>query len=118
MIGMDAEMVQSLSQPTMVLSLGGQPRHIQKSLVIHMFGHALGLDHEHQRSDFWDLMGKYFDRQAIPENQQSRVLKKTDILDGECVLKYDPNSIMHYWSVLYTQVKLVFELSPHFLVII
>ncbi len=97
MIGMDAEIVQSLSQPTMVLSLRGQPRYIQKSLVMHQFGHALGLDHEHQRSDFWDVVGSYFEKEHIPQAQTSRVLKKLDSIDFDALVDYDPESIMHYW---------------------
>ena len=32
-----------------------------KYIVIHEFGHALGLGHEHQRSDFWELTKPYID---------------------------------------------------------
>ncbi|XP_064383861.1 uncharacterized protein LOC135332882 isoform X2 [Halichondria panicea] len=96
-IGMDAEKVQPVTNPTMVLNLRGLPAHLQRSLVIHEFGHALGLDHEHQRSDFWDAMSGYFERGNIPPTQASRVLKKMDSIDFDQVLEYDPDSIMHYW---------------------
>ncbi len=96
-VGMDAEKIKPVTGPTMVLNLRGLPRDLQKSLVIHEFGHALGLDHEHQRSNFWDVMSDYFDRTKIPPEQSTRVLKKSDAIDKNRVLDYDPNSIMHYW---------------------
>ncbi len=96
-VGMDAEKIQPVTDPTMVLNLRGLPAHLQRSLVIHEFGHALGLDHEHQRSDFWDVMGGYFDKKRIPQEQYTRVVKKSDAVDKDRVLEYNPNSIMHYW---------------------
>ncbi len=95
MIGMDAEMLRS-RKPTMVLSLKGQSPDLQKSLVMHQFGHALGLDHEHQRSDFWDVVGQHFEQGQIPRTQMSIVLKKKK-LEFDMMLDYDPQSIMHYW---------------------
>ncbi len=71
----------------------------QVSNVLHEFGHALGLEHEHQRSDFWDVL-------------KDLVVSEPDKLPGACdehlgfpfkegvtrfQTKYDPNSIMHYW---------------------
>ena len=96
-IGMDAENVLSVTDPTMVLNLRGLPLNLQRSLVIHEFGHALGLDHEHQRSDFWNVMSGFFERGNIPPTQASRVLKKMDSIDFDQVVEYDPDSIMHYW---------------------
>ncbi len=61
MVGKESLNVKELEKPTMVLSLNGHTHYIQESLVIHEFGHALGLEHEHQRSDFWDILGKFLD---------------------------------------------------------
>ncbi len=42
----------------MCLSLLYMSDKYKMSYVLHEFGHALGLDHEHQRSDFWDILGQ------------------------------------------------------------
>ena len=61
MVGMDATLITNLEEPTMVLNLCDLGYFAQKRIVIHEFGHALGLEHEHQRSDFWDTVGECFD---------------------------------------------------------
>ena len=95
---MDAEKIVTQRNPTMMLNLNGLSPQFQRSLVIHEFGHALGLDHEHQRSDFWEVVGKYFDSTKIPQSQRIRVKKTDDMMDREeASSRYDPQSIMHYW---------------------
>ena len=81
------------------LHTGGVGDDYKKHIVIHEFGHALGLGHEHQHSDFWKLIKPYVDVakmnndmgvcndsfQAIWDSgQQSLGAKCTD---------YDPHSI-------------------------
>ncbi len=98
---------------TMVLNLGeygeGYPHEaLQKSLVIHEFGHALGLEHEHQRSDFWDVLGEYIDDEKMKEDPLVKnIMPQEDGISGfgsqwyrkeikgECS-KYDSSSVMHY----------------------
>jgi len=96
-IGTDAT---SIPLESFTMNLG----FIDKATVIHEFGHALGLIHEHQ-SPFeggfeWNkeaviksLMGppNYWDMDRI-ENNMFRRYKKGD-LDGTF---YDTKSIMHY----------------------
>ncbi len=70
----------------------------QKSYVLHEFGHALGLEHEHQRSDFWNLLEDLLS----PTSVSKKWLKENEYLsfkDGakRVSTKYDPCSIMHYW---------------------
>ncbi len=83
-------------------------------MVIHSFGHVLGLDHQHQRSDFWDVL------ESKDEDNQYRFIIGIDRMksgDGGNCMKasdavfrakleeplgsqqssYDPDSIMHYW---------------------
>ena len=92
---MDAEKIVTQDKPTMMLNLKGLTPEFQKSLVIHEFGHAYGLDHEHQWSDFLDVVGKFFDESKLSESQKIRVKKRDDMLDREEA--YDRHSIMHYW---------------------
>ncbi len=82
----------------------------KKSYVLHEFGHALGLDHEHQRSDFWDILGEKDgngdDRFIIGEEKMkngdgceeahNEVFVRRSY-DKQEQSEYDPNSIMHYW---------------------
>ena len=94
------------TEPTMWLDLHsntGLDDKYKKHLVVHEFGHALGLGHEHQRSDFWKLIKPYID--------MTKMRKKLNISDasfainwdndklferGKCTA-YDPHSVMHYW---------------------
>ena len=93
-------------EPTMWLDLhtGGMNDAYKKHVVIHEFGHVLGLVHEHQRSDFWKIIRPFIDRKKM-----KRDLKLTDDqfevdwgvdhsrnIKGMCT-EYDPTSIMHYW---------------------
>ena len=101
------------TEPTMFLNLHWMSDAAKKSYVIHEFGHALGLDHEHQRSRFWDILetkdkkgdhltigvanmqikGKYGEpacQQHLRKNWTENEVKITRP-------EYDPDSIMHYW---------------------
>ena len=109
MVGTDADTVTDKSKPTMVLNLRSHPAELQESRVIYEFGHALGLEQEHQRSDFWDVVGKHIDMEAMKSDtfvQESDgqsfakdwlALKGKKKLPEESVPEYDPDSIMHYW---------------------
>ena len=90
----------------MYLNLVGKSEADQRSLVLHEFGHALGLDHEHQRSDFWRILGRFtIGKDKMRSGNGGRCAKAGDehfkkeyrgqIQREES--KYDPNSIMHYW---------------------
>ncbi len=66
MVGMDAVD----NDVTVVLDLSQYPPDLQRSQVIHMFGHALGLEHEHQRpaSDFWDVVSQHIDLEKMKKD--------------------------------------------------
>ena len=111
MIGTDAETITDKSKPTMMLNLLGHSAELQESLVIHQFGHALGLEHEHQRSDFWDVVEKHIDMDAMKgdtfvnprqENDGGQSFGKdwykvtTNAFGVNTLSDYDPNSIMHF----------------------
>ena len=86
----------------MNLYLKGLSYKFQRFLVIHEFGHVLGLEHEHQRSDFWKVASKYINESAMKADpRMKKVNFSVDILkytkpEGHCS-EYDPDSIMHYW---------------------
>ena len=111
MVGKDADTVTDKSKPTMMLNLLSHPA--EESLVVHEFGHALGLEHEHQRSDFWDVVGRHIDMETmkgdtfVNPRQESddgksfgkdwfKLLEGKKKLPEESMSEYDPDSIMHY----------------------
>ncbi|XP_064383865.1 uncharacterized protein LOC135332883 isoform X3 [Halichondria panicea] len=103
-VGRQATTVGDVSKPTMTLSLKGLDPNMQKFLVVHEFGHALGLEHEHQRSDFWKVADSLLDVGKMRNDPQMKNVKfDKDMLENQSqdamvtTPKYDPDSIMHYW---------------------
>ena len=99
LVGMEAASLGS--GPTMTLNLSKDASEIfLRRLVIHEFGHALGLEHEHQCSDFWDTVQEFVDQGKV-ERDDSCFRPPAATEKGECPdgpgLEYDPQSIMHYW---------------------
>ena len=100
----------------MCLSLLYMSDKYKMSYVLHEFGHALGLDHEHQRSDFWDILGQ---KDGPGEDDYRFIIGEAQMRNGAGGCKkacnqvfskhsdvpinkkeqseYDSNSIMHYW---------------------
>lgn len=107
-IGREAEEERDKDKPTMVLNLYNARQPTQRSLVIHEFGHALGLEHEHQRSDFWKILGKkdkdgeyrFIDMKEMEDTVgKDHFHKFTEVsrLGRAQRSSYDSQSIMHYW---------------------
>ena len=72
-----------------------------KFLVIHEFGHSLGLEHEHQRSDFWRVISELCDIDSMKEDPRMKtfdwnMLEHPDSTISE-TSPYDSDSVMHYW---------------------
>ena len=69
--------------------------------MVHEFGHALGLGHEHQRSDFQVCIIPFLDDAKMRKRVTTRYRDwEVDVqLDIENASEYDPQSVMHYWSV-------------------
>jgi hypothetical protein len=90
-------------KPTMWLNLYSQSGdNYKKHIVIHEFGHALGLCHEHQRSNFWSLVEPYIN---VTKMKRELGLSETSFatnwgasqFSGGLDVQYDPLSIMHSW---------------------
>ena len=94
----------SRDQPTMYLQLNANDDQENRGIVIHEFGHALGLGHEHQRSDFWESIKKYIDVQKMKDDyhiKSDAFFKRNWGIDNNAELgcysiEYDPESVMHY----------------------
>ena len=85
----------------MWLDLSRKDDNYNEYLVVHEFGHALGLGHEHQRSDFRACIISFLDETKMRERLKNRYEDwGTDVkLDLNNATEYDPESVMHYWSV-------------------
>ena len=97
--------IKDLNKPTMRLCLGSHSPELQKSLVLLEFGRALGLELEHQRSDFWDVLEKHLDVEEMKKSPyvegtyESRWARAPATTEGQSVnslSEYDPESIMHF----------------------
>ena len=83
---------------------------LKRHYIIHEFGHALGLGHEHQRSKFWQFLNPYVNLEKM---KQDPVVGgdhnfKTNWAEGAVSYyssdldnpeEYDPQSVMHYGLV-------------------
>ena len=75
---------------------------LQESIVIKQFGHALGLKNEHQRSDFWNVIGKYLNVEKMKENPEieSAFVNQWAATSEEQTVnslsEYDLESITHF----------------------
>ena len=87
-----------MSKPTMVLRLYKGKTDYNSHVVMHEFGHILGLEHEHQRSVFWKIAKKFLDVEKMRKELGNRAVDYFELKqNGEGSMKYDPDSIMHYW---------------------
>lgn len=68
-------------------------------VVVHEFGHALGLEHEHQRSDFWEKIEPFLDTEKMKKDlPEGRYKDYAQTIPGiGKSTPYDPESVMHYW---------------------
>ena len=90
--------VQADGKPTMWLDLSSGRDDYQQHVVVHEFGHALGLEHEHQRSDFWKKVKPFINLDLMKDNLQGRYKDYTEPAAPVqfTLTEYDPDSVMHY----------------------
>ena len=84
---------------------------LKRHYIIHEFGHALGLGHEHQRSKFWEFLLPFVNttlmkHDAVVGGDKNFKENWGEIAEsyyssdlGANSGEYDPQSIMHYWLV-------------------
>lgn len=63
-VGCEAKEV-AKSKPTLTLDLRGLKPHEIQANILHEFGHVYGLGHEHQHHDYWRVMRKFLDMDAM-----------------------------------------------------
>ena len=72
--------------------------HIQAT-ILHEFGHALGLAHEHQQPEFWNVMERFL---HVPGMLGCSQFESEPEFRAQCLElregkgDYDAKSIMHY----------------------
>jgi hypothetical protein len=77
----------------MYLDLSHKSDNYKEFVVVHEFGHALGLGHEHQRSDFQACVAPYLDKTKMEQTFKklelpsvSKILSLTNVIHCKITL--------------------------------
>ena len=100
-LGSDAQTVNH-DKPTLVLKLNDMDYYNIRATIVHEFGHALGLGHEHQHPEYWRNIKKFL---SI-SNMKADLNVKDEVFDYQwtnnnpeqdaLMSEYDEESVMHY----------------------
>lgn len=90
-----------IDSPTMHINLIGQTADELNHAIRHEFGHALGLNHEHQHPDHtvkWNVKKVVEDAAKLGVNEAEAEANILAVLDCVTTLRstYDQKSVMHY----------------------
>ena len=90
-------------KPTMSLNFRGMNEQETRAMVIHQFGHALGLGHALMRPEEWEDIKEYVDmeKMAMESHYEDRVdfFEKEwtgKELGDDVLVNYDEKSVMQY----------------------
>ena len=87
----------SVEEPSVWLDLSTGDDHHKQHIVVHELGRALGLGHEHQRPDFWKLIGPYVDKNKMQSDTGAFKCDWESLEVEGRATSYDSESVMHYW---------------------
>lgn len=85
-------------KPTMVIGFKGGLNDFNAGTVLHEFGHALGLQHEHQHKNRdLDINWSEINKAYVDKGGEEEVKRNFEILDSDVISSdYDRKSVMHY----------------------
>ncbi|KAK6859591.1 acetylcholinesterase [Apiospora arundinis] len=88
---------ESFDGPTMSLNLNGRDQDDNQATVLHEFGHALGLLHQHQHPDSGIEWNEAELKRRNPKLKGNWIHRQyTDKIRSLAFMPYDRDSIMHY----------------------
>ena len=99
-LGSMAKTIRDEAQPTMCLNFSNMNDEQIKAIIVHQFGHALGLGHSLMKPRDWKVLKPYLNLEMMT-NTLSCNLEDLDVMwtgEGldEDVVNYDKQSVMQY----------------------
>ncbi len=96
-VGIDAKIDRLRFEKSMTLGILGQEASRRRKLILHEFGHALGLLHEHQHHNRPFRYTEAFKDNCQKEGRLEDCMTQRIGLEGNTSFSYDSRSIMHYF---------------------
>ena len=90
----------------MVLSFHDKKNpHQIRATIVHEFGHVLGLGHEHQHPNYWNVIKKFVNmdymRESLGLGKEKFNEQWASVTSRSPDTHYDEESVMHYPYVKY-----------------